>query len=107
MNSKIEQLLVFKNENPNDPFILYALAMEYEKNKNYNTAEKYYQILITQHPEYGGTYYHYAQLLELLNKTALAESIYQQGLSVLGQKKDAHSHRELTEAYQNFKLNLS
>ncbi len=107
MNSKIEQLLDFKNENPNDPLILYALAMEYVKNKHFDKAEQYYQTLIDEHPAYGGTYYHYAQLLQVLNKTTDADSVYQKGLSVLEQKKDVHLFKELSEAYQHFKLNLS
>lgn len=107
MNSKIEQLLALKMESPDDPFILYALAMEYQKNKRFETAESYYQQLINEHPQYGGTYYHYAQLLEFTNNTNLARSIYEKGLIVLKQKNDVHLYNELNEAYKNFKLNIS
>lgn len=107
MNSKIEQLLALKKENPDEPFILYALAMEYEKINSFETAESYYQLLINEHPDYAGTYYHYAQLLERMNSTNLAQSIYEKGLLVLKQKNDLHLYNELNEAYKNFKLNIS
>jgi len=105
MNSKIDQLLVFKKENPNEPFVLYALAMEYQKNDMFETAETYYQVLIDEHPAYGGTYFHYAQLLEALGKTTLAQNIYEKGMAVLKQINDEHLYSELNEAYQNFKMN--
>jgi len=107
VNSKIEQLLALKMENPDDPFILYALAMEYQKINSFETAESYYQILINEHPQYGGTYYHYAQLLEFMNNTNLAQSVYKKGLLVLKQKNDLHLYNELNEAYKNFKLNIN
>jgi len=107
VNSTIEQLLTFKEENPDDPFILYALAMEYKKNKVYQSAEKYYQILVDKHPQYGGTYYHYAQLLETIGEVTRANSIYEKGLSILKENKDSHLYNELGQAYENFKLNAN
>jgi len=105
VNSTIEQLLTLKAENPDDPFILYALAMEYKKNGAHQSAERYYQILVDKHPLYGGTYYHYAQLLENIGEEVKADSIYQKGLSILKENEDSHLYNELSQAYENFKLN--
>jgi len=101
----IEQLLNFKSENPNDPFVPYALAMEYQKIGELQLAVGQYEILVNQFPNYGGTYYHYAQLLEKLNKPESAEKIYQQGLLILKQHGETHLYNELSQAYENFKLN--
>jgi len=49
--------------NPDDPFIIYALAREYEQSLATMQALLMYEHLITDHPTYIATYYHYAKIL--------------------------------------------
>jgi tetratricopeptide (TPR) repeat protein len=59
--SRLKQLLQFWQEDPNDPFTLYALATEYRPTDP-NKALFYYEKLLAEHPGYVGTYYHAAKL---------------------------------------------
>lgn len=95
----------FQKDNEDDPFLIYALAMEYAKIKETRLAEKKYQLLIDKHPDYTGTYLHYAALLELLEKYDKANEIYKIGLSKLKELNDEHAWSELNNAYETFKLN--
>lgn len=103
MKDRIEQLLMFHQETPNDPFPIFALANAYQKQKNYDNAVKYYDILIGQHPNYGGTYLHYAQLKAFLNDFDKAGEIYRKGIDVLSRLNASKDLAELKEAYETFK----
>jgi len=105
VTGKIESLLGFQKDNEDDPFLIYALAMEYAKINETGLAEKNYQLLIDKHPNYIGTYLHYAALLELLEKYDKANEIYKTGLDKLKELNDGHAWSELANAYETFKLN--
>ena len=49
--NRLDQLFDFLKEDPNDPFILYAIATEYMKS-NIKEAQKYYEKLLIEFPEY-------------------------------------------------------
>ncbi len=76
-NSKIEQLLEFLEEDPNDSFTLYALALEYEK-CDAAKAAGYYDLLLKDHPDYLATYYHAGKFYEKTDKER-AKKIYTMG----------------------------
>ena len=58
MNQKrLEQLREMLAEEPNDPFLIYALATEY-LNTDKAKARLYFEILLSKYPDYAGTYYH-------------------------------------------------
>ncbi len=61
--SKIPELETLLDDRPDDPFIIYALAREYDKIGNPLQAVLLYEHLVNEHPDYIGTYYHYASLL--------------------------------------------
>jgi len=62
MTKRLEELLGFYDEDDPDPFILFALAQEYEQ-INEDDALAHYDKLYSSHPDYIGCYYHYAGLL--------------------------------------------
>ncbi|MBL3655666.1 tetratricopeptide repeat protein [Fulvivirga sediminis] len=102
MNSpRINQLLKFLKEDPNDPFTLYALATEY-RNSDTQKALEYYDILLSQHPDYLPTYYHAANLLIELNEQDRAESIFVKGIELAKSQNNSLLLRELQNAYNNF-----
>jgi len=103
VKDRIEQLLQFQKETPDDPFLIYALANAYKNQKEYTKAVKYYELLMMQHKYYVGTYLHYAQLKTTLNDFEKAKEIYQKGIIILNELNDAKNLSELQEAYENFK----
>lgn len=96
--ARLQQLLTFQEQTPNDPFIQYALATEYIAGKDDTTAQTYFEKLIQDHPEYIGTYYHYGKLLERQNQPEKAITIYQTGIMIARKINDRHAGNELKEA---------
>jgi len=99
--SRLEQLLRFWQEDPNDPFTLYALATEY-RSTDPAQAICYYETLLTEHPEYVGTYYHAAKLYAERGQPAKAEDTFRKGLEISQQAGQRNAHRELQAAYREF-----
>lgn len=100
-NTRIEKLLNFLKSDPNDPFVLYALATEYNSSNDTEKAFDYYLKLIAEHPEYVGTYYHLGKLYEKNAASDKALQIYQQGMTVARNKRDMHAFSELQGAYNS------
>lgn len=101
MNDKIKQLTLL-NKDENDPFIQYALAKEYEKAGDLEKSENLFEKLVTNHPNYVGTYYHYGGVLEKRDKLSKARQIYSTGLKVAQKVNDQLAYRELFAAISKF-----
>ncbi len=98
MNSpRLEQLLEFYKEDPNDAFSIYAIATEYLKS-DLTLARKYFEILLKDHPDYLPTYYHVAHLYEELDENELAEKAYRKGIILATKQGNATTLRELKNA---------
>ncbi|MFQ3214654.1 MAG: tetratricopeptide (TPR) repeat protein [Marivirga sp.] len=100
---RIEQLLIFRKETPQDPFLIYALATEY-KSEEPITAKEYFDILLNNYPDYVGTYFHAASLYAEHFERSKAEDIYLKGIEKAAQLNDLHALKELKNAYQNFQF---
>jgi Tfp pilus assembly protein PilF len=100
--SRLTQLLEFYREDPADAFTIYALATEYLK-LDLNESRRYYELLLADHPNYVGTYYHAAKLYNELGLTEKAEEVYQKGLKISRQEGNMHAFSELQQAYNKFK----
>ena len=100
-NTRLVKLLEFLESDPNDSFILYALATEYNTLNDIENAFKYYLVLINQHPDYVGTYYHLGKLYEKENQKDKAIAIYQKGMQTARTKRDMHALSELQGAYNS------
>lgn len=96
--SRLEQLLKFLAEDPNDPFTLYALATEY-RTADQAKAMEYYEKLLAEHENYVGTYYHAAKLYEALGQNDAAERTYKKGMQVSRREGNLHAFSELQQAY--------
>lgn len=97
-NQRLEKLQAFFQENPNDPFLLFALAQEYQKLEQDQKALEHYHILTERHPSYVGTYYHLGKLQEKLEAPAQAFSTYRRGMEVAKSAGDNHAFSELAGA---------
>ena len=93
--SRISTLEALLDERPDDPFVIYALATEYQQAGQTMQALLMYEHLIQNHPDYIATYYHYAKTLyEGGNRTEaikLLEKGIERGLAV----KDMHAVGEM------------
>ena len=102
MMSRLEQLKQFAKEEPNDPFNLYALALEYLKSDQ-QEALTIFKSLLQNSPDYLPTYYPYAQLLAEMKESKLAENIFEAGISVAKKVNDLKTMRELQAAYDDWR----
>jgi len=93
---KIEQLLEFLKEDPNDSFLLYTLALEYVKIEDIK-AGFYFDELLNKHPEYLATYYHAGNYFEISNKDK-AIKIYQKGMEVASKQGKTKALNEIRAA---------
>ena len=104
-NSLLANLIAFYEEDPADPFNVYALAIEYSKS-DLKEAERFFDLLLEKHPDYLPTYYHAGAFFAALEKVEKADGIYQKGVELALTQKNAKTHRELLSAYNNFKDEL-
>lgn len=93
--SRIPELEKMLDESPDDPFLIYALAREYEQNLATMQALLMYEHLVTDHPAYIATYYHYARLLYTAGNKQEGIRMLQKGIEMGLQEKDAHAVSEM------------
>ncbi len=98
---KIERLKEYIQVNPADKFLLHALALEYIKIGSDAEARKLFEEILTKDPDYVGSYYHLAKLLERTNEKELAIEWYQKGMEAAKLAADDHSYNELQAAYED------
>jgi tetratricopeptide (TPR) repeat protein len=96
---RLKQLQEFLLSDPEDPFLWYALAMEFHNGSAYSEASKHYLYLIEHFPDYIGAYYHFGRLYVETNDLNNALDIYKKGISIAKKSKDTHALRELMEAF--------
>lgn len=100
-SNRLEKLLDFFKNEPQDPFLKYALATEYLVMDEQYKALAFFEDLIQNHADYVGTYYHLGKLYEKLGRNADAEKIYEKGMQVARQVKDSHALAELQSVYNS------
>jgi Tfp pilus assembly protein PilF len=101
---RIEKLMQFLQNNPEDSFIHHALALEYIKLGNDAKAKEIFEQLLGRDPGYIGSYYHLAKLLERTNDTAAAIKIYENGMEQARKAGDNHAFGELRGAYEELTM---
>lgn len=100
-NQRIQQLIRFVQEEPNEPFNVYALAMEYVANDPAQ-ARTYFDDLLTRFPDYLPTYYHAAALYAETNEREQAAALYDKGIDLARTQQNQKTLLELQRAQQAF-----
>ena len=83
---------------PNDSFLLFAIAKEYEGLGDYELAFTYYNRLLNDHEDYVATYYHIGKLYEKVENEPEAIKAYSKGMQIAQHQGDRHAHGELATA---------
>jgi len=96
---RLQQLLGLLEDSPQDSFILFALAKEYEKRNAPKRALDYYREIEEKDPDYIGVYYHLGKLYESQHQRAEALAAYEKGMAKARQQGDQHSLGELSAAH--------
>ena len=104
--TRLELLLKFYEEDPNDAFNVYGLALEYLKT-DVKKSNELFDKLLTSNPTYLPAYYQAAKLKEELGAKETALSIYQTGMKLAQKSNDLKTFHELQSAYNELLFELN
>lgn len=97
---RIDKLKTFLDANPDDPFLKHALALEWIKQGNDFEAKRVFEGILQKAPDYVGSYYHLAKLLERTGERDAALAWYRKGIATAQAAGDKHALNELKAAYE-------
>lgn len=98
---RIAKLKEYLEKSPDDSFLQHALALEYIKLGDDDTAKNYFESLLAANPGYVGSYYHLGKLLERSGNKEKAVEVYEQGMKVAKTAGDGHAYNELQAAQED------
>lgn len=99
--NRINQLSRYVEEEPTEPFNVYALALEY-MNGQPQQARSYFDRLLTEYPDYLPTYYHAASLYADLDERGKAAELYDKGIALARTQNNEKTLQELQRAQLAF-----
>ena len=105
-DKRIDKLLQFLADSPNDSFLKFAVAKEHEKSNTLEKALKFYLDIYENDPEYIGLYYHLGKLYEEIDEKHLALNTYKEGIAIGKKQGDFHSVSELNNARTNLEIEM-
>jgi tetratricopeptide (TPR) repeat protein len=97
--NRIEQLQSFLAESPDDNFLIHALALEFVKQGDEQSALSSFLKNLENSPAYVPTYYHLGKLYERIDETEKAIEIYQKGMEAAKNAGDNHAFSELRSVH--------
>jgi hypothetical protein len=103
--TRLEQLLRFAEEEPNDPFNIYAVAIEYLKLDS-EKAVPFFETLLKNHAAYVPTYYTFGKLLQQQKKFELSRSVFQNGIEKAAASHDNKAVQELKNALSELEFEM-
>jgi Tfp pilus assembly protein PilF len=98
--NRIEILKGFLEENANDSFSRYALALEYAKLGQNDAAVREFEAVRSNDPDYLATYFQLGQLYQKLGQAHEAEKTFRTGITVATKAGDDHTRSELEGALE-------
>lgn len=102
-----KRILDMMKQQPNDAFLHFALAKEFEKESDWEKAISYYEWIRKNEPTYVGMYYHLgAAAIEHELDSEYIDEIYQAGMEMAKSQSDQHALSELQNAYMNWQMEL-
>ena len=93
---RLKMLTEFLEQNPNDAFARYGLAMEYSKAGNTEQALAEFDKLLQIHPDYTNGYFMAAQTLERNGRTAEAKKMLESGIEAAKRTGNKHALSEMS-----------
>jgi tetratricopeptide (TPR) repeat protein len=96
--NRIEVLRSIVEQNPEDSFSRYGLAMEFVKSGDLGAAIDHFTRLLEHNPNYAAAYFHGGQALEKLGRIDEAKGLYRRGIEITGATGDDHTRSELQAA---------
>ncbi len=102
--SRLTVLQSMLEEDPNDSFLLFAMAKEHEKQDNLHKAIEYYEKVVQNDSNYTGVYYHLGAVQAELGHKEKAITIYKEGIEICKSVGDQHALSELKSVLMNLEI---
>jgi predicted Zn-dependent protease len=83
------------NQNPNDTFARYGLAMEYSNSGKIEEALQEFGKLLEAHPDYAAGYFMAAQTLAKADRVAEARKMLENGITAAKHSGNSHALSEM------------
>lgn len=100
---RIAALTEILEQEPNDAFARYGLAMEYSKSGEVDRAMEEFGKLLSAHPEYTAGYFMAAQTLATANRVEEAKRMLVDGIESAVRTGNAHAQSEMTAMLDELK----
>jgi len=95
--ARLEKLYKFLAATPNDPFLLYAIALEHKKSDAPKAIE-YLNKTLSADPLYCYAYFQLGQVYEQMGDVESAKRSYTDGIAAAQKAGDAHAQSEISGA---------
>ena len=100
-----ERITSMLAESPNDSFLHFAMAKEWEKEENFEKAIAEYEWIVQNDPSYVGVYYHLAHAaIEMEMEENYIAKVFTDGINVALSQNDQHAKAELQNAKVNWEI---
>ncbi len=96
--NRVDILKQMVNQDTNNSFARYGLAMEYANSGDFAQAVNEFRTLFQNDENYAAGYFHAGQALEKLGQIDEARAMYQKGIEVTTRKGDSHTRAEIEAA---------
>jgi len=103
-SQRLEYLETLLAEDPQDSFVKYAIAKEYEKLDELKVSIEKFEALRKEDPDYVGLYYHLAFIYTEIDEIEKALEVYDAGIEVAKAQNDLHALSELRNARVNAEI---
>jgi Tfp pilus assembly protein PilF len=100
MSDRMRQLQQMLQRQPDDPFLLYGVAMEHKKGGDAAAALEYLGRVTNKDPNYCYAYYQRGLVHESQGDTEAARKAYEEGIAAANRSGDAHARGELEAALE-------
>lgn len=98
MSSRLEQLELLASKDPGDPFVQYAIALEYVSSDRLEEAAGILERLMETSPDYTAGYHQAGRVYEKLDRDDEARRCYERGIVVAERQGDGKDLDEMREA---------
>ena len=91
-SERMKSLQRMLQKEPDDLFLLYAIALEHKKADEFADALQYLERVVNKDPLYCVAYQQAAQVHELAGNVAAAKQAYQAGIAAASRKEIGRAH---------------
>lgn len=99
--NRIKMLKEYLEDDPEDVFSNYALALEYLKISEEERAVEILENILKRDEHYLAAYYQLGKLYEKISRMDDAKKAYQKGFQIANQQKNQRTANELRSAFES------